>query len=786
MIITENKMKKAFRTNMKPSSETEHLLLEALNQRAEEGENKIIHTSTAEIGRPSERGGRGLVFGLLLMAAASVVVALVIKGIPSLHAPSAGNPGPKGEWEPVAEALVTEETDLTMQAPYTTAAPENEAEGTKETAGVEDDQERYELGDLTFTMPEIWKTKGVEIVQEEHELKAMYRGLQLCSIGKYPSKSLVGGDPLNYCAGVWYLDNETTAMLFVHNWPMKIQQGSAAVTYEAEGIVGTEYTEAEDLADILYVTTGKEYDIEELTKQDEFISNEYAAEAVTDGREFASQVIAPAISVDEEAYTFRTEYYTFTLPEPWRASPGNIPPLCGVNVVTEDNGLSIMYRGLRLCSIFIGDEPAADECLSTYTAAGWRTEKGEHVMLQAENWAQNILARGIVGPVYDENQSSDSFYYNSDYDLQDILYMITGRIWNIEEISEFKGQAENPDMSEVVLEVQHAFTDFITRQVVPMIDVQMSSYETDEYTFQMPELWKEKGASFVMDPNGLHVVYRGLTLCLIRVEPAAQVCFYAANNDFADAWEIEAANAVILYENITPVFDVWSDGWIHSDISPTGPAAAFTSDEDIADILYMYTGQEIDVEQVKEQAEAASGTEIQTFLTNAASEFFKTSVSPAVSVKTTENFSTKYKPYDPNALKSGYLRDLLNAEPYSYTDLPDAAADCQIPEEDLHALTDEELILTLLDYPYDDEIPRLNTSSNAVRYWGDYRVQAFNGFRELTEREDRDGITAALSRCIDYIVTEYGYIAPRNLLDYLVRLISYLKGSMDVPLPLLR
>ena len=102
-----------------------------------------------------------------------------------------------------------------------------------------------------------------------------------------------------------------------------------------------------------------------------------------------------------------------------------------------------------------------------------------------------------------------------------------------------------------------------------------------------------------------------------------------------------------------------------------------------ADILYMYTGQEIDVEQVKGQAEAASGTEIQTFLTNAASEFFKTSVSPAVSVKTTENFSTKYKPYDPNALKSGYLRDLLNAEPYSYTDLPDAAADCQIPEEDL-------------------------------------------------------------------------------------------------------
>ena len=54
--------------------------------------------------------------------------------------------------------------------------------------------------------------------------------------------------------------------------------------------------------------------------------------------------------------------------------------------------------------------------------------------------------------------------------------MITGKVWDIEEISEFKGQAENPDVSAVVQEVQNAAIDFFTEQVVPMVDVHPDHY----------------------------------------------------------------------------------------------------------------------------------------------------------------------------------------------------------------------------------------------------------------------------------------------------------------------
>ena len=214
--------------------------------------------------------------------------------------------------------------------------------------------------------------------------------------------------------------------------------------------------------------------------------------------------------------------------------------------------------------------------------------------------------------------------------------------------------------------------------------------------------------------------------------------------------------------------------------------AVFTSDEDMADILYMYTGQQIDVSTVKGlggQLENLSANRSYSLLQSAAADFFNKFVVPALTVKTPDHSSKNYKTYYPSVQKSWYLKDLLHAEPYSYAGLPESVQDCQIPEEDLHALTNEELILTLLDYPYDDAIARPNTSYNPIGYWGDYRRQAFNGFRELTEREDRDEILRILNQCRDYIATEYGWIEPRNLLDYLDRLITYLGDHLDVPLP---
>ena len=135
---------------------------------------------------------------------------------------------------------------------------------------------------------------------------------------------------------------------------------------------------------------------------------------------------------------------------------------------------------------------------------------------------------------------------------------------------------------------------------------------------------------------------------------------------------------------------------------------------------------------------------------------------------------------------SWYLKELLDAEPYAFAALSGSQEDHQIPEKDLQECTNEELILTVLDYyPYQAALRQASAYDNMVRIklWGDSLMQRFNGFRELTEREDRDGIVTALRECFDFIVNEYGWIAPSGLLDYLERLITYLEEDMDVSLP---
>ena len=111
--------------------------------------------------------------------------------------------------------------------------------------------------------------------------------------------------------------------------------------------------------------------------------------------------------------------------------------------------------------------------------------------------------------------------------------------------------------------------------------------------------------------------------------------------------------------------------------------------------------------------------------------------------------------------------------------LPESIEDCQIPEDVLRSLTNEELILTVLDYPYNEEITLPEGWPMTNQSWGDIRKKTFNGFRELTEREEQSSILQRLNMCHDYIVREYGWEKPRDLLGYLEALIIYLDDSLD-------
>ncbi|MBQ6551556.1 MAG: hypothetical protein IJL78_09135 [Lachnospiraceae bacterium] len=321
-------------------------------------------------------------------------------------------------------------------------------------------------------------------------------------------------------------------------------------------------------------------------------------------------------------------------------------------------------------------------------------------------------------------------------------------------------------------------------------------FETEYFTFTLPEIWRSSpqnelpvsSVDVLVNDNELYVTYRGLTLCVIRamqLNEVWQAYFEGMDDGRAVLWETndDDGNTVLLTNPVAlSLRDAGSPGWITSDFitsdyATSDTADAFTSDSDIVDILYILTGQEVDLERLRTGDEDAD--EYIQSVENAVRISFIMNVANQVLVPSCGGSGPNLKDYDPAALKSSCLTELLQAEPYSYEGLPESIEDCQIPEDVLRSLTNEELILTVLDYPYNEEIMLPEGWPMTNQSWGDIRKKTFNGFRELTEREEQSSILQRLNMCHDYIVREYGWEKPRDLLGYLEALIIYLDDSLD-------
>lgn len=334
--------------------------------------------------------------------------------------------------------------------------------------------------------------------------------------------------------------------------------------------------------------------------------------------------------------------------------------------------------------------------------------------------------------------------------------------------------AEPGDMSEATLAPGISVTFDAVRYLIAAMPEKRWSYELEGLRFTMPVHWQKLGARFVRIDNDRAtgplgaVVYRGLNLCVFYKIPA-DMSEYGGDvlNYSAGRWDLGDGYYLDLDVH-NWAFEIYSNGYVTTvdgnpdmrleDLDPV----TYDSDEDLADILYAVTGNNYDMDQIRDREDPAGSETI-----TAGNDFINQYVFPNVTEAAEES-----------ALPSSYLTDYLQAEPFSYSilDDPGSVINCQIPDKVLNDMSDEELILAVLDYPFFDS---LNGSFDTNEAWGDAMKTQFNGFRELSDRGDQSSsILAALNRCHDYIVDEYGW-GQRNILGTLEELILYLDDSID-------
>ena len=332
--------------------------------------------------------------------------------------------------------------------------------------------------------------------------------------------------------------------------------------------------------------------------------------------------------------------------------------------------------------------------------------------------------------------------------------------------------AEQGDVSEATSDAGISVTFDASRYLVTAMPEKRWSYELEGLRFTMPVHWQKLGASFVRTESSESivgaVVYRGLNLCVFYKIPA-EMSEYGEDplNYPAGRWDLGDGYYLFLYVH-NWASEICSNGYVTTvDGNPDMrleelDPVTYDSDEDLADILYALTEKNYDMDQIRDKEDQA-GSDVFA----ESSTFIISNVNPNVTYPAREA-----------EFPSDCLTEYLHAEPFSYNSLddPDSVINCQIPDQVLNDMSDEELILTVLDYPFFDS---LNGSFDTNEAWGDAMKKQFNGFRELADRGDQSSsILAALNRCHNYIVDEYGW-SQRNVLIPLEQLILYLDDSID-------
>ena len=331
----------------------------------------------------------------------------------------------------------------------------------------DDSAYRYQLDTMVFTVPELWRDPEITIREDENELAVMWRDLTLCQFWRAETQDdLFGGDPLHYLAETWDLGNGYTIELWANNWPRFIRDGSVSTAndvFAAEGQELIEYTSPEDLADLLYITTGgKEFDIDEYLDQSG--NGAVLTEAIGAGIGFIHKVVATSFRPLAKQ-EFEMDSFSFTLPEFWADQ--------GVTVTESEDSLNVMYWDIRLCTItavteeFItGDDP------SRYLAESWDLGNGKRLELVIDDRMMNITTQGSITVLNHISGGTDDMtytnVYNSDEDLSKIAYILTGQDLDITTI---RGQSSNPAAEEDVAAAMDAARAFIFDEVVPGITV---------------------------------------------------------------------------------------------------------------------------------------------------------------------------------------------------------------------------------------------------------------------------------------------------------------------------
>ena len=504
----------------------------------------------------------------------------------------------------------------------------------------------------------------------------------------------------------------------------------------------------------------------------------------------------------EKVWTYENEDYSFTMPEFWQKQ--------GVSMGVEksDSGselLVVRYRGLELCQFStVPEDMTGSGDPLFYDAADWNFGDGRKLVLSVNNSAYRIYSDGSVRMSCFEPLPEPA--YPSDEELSDILYVLTGEEQDVRKIKAMAGSGDKDAEYAGNAAIATAMA-FIKEQVVPCVRLKNSAdaddgtvdgadaedpdgradlnalipaqYAAENYRFTMPDLWADKGAGFTSDGNEMNVMYRGVKLCTVLEAPAEEIEQRAEEYPYITCADTDDGNVIAMWVWGEQVLsEIYTDGTV-TGIDENGDPFTYTSEEDLSDILHMFLKGEADIGKLTGQAEGSDPERYLNALTIKCNTFVNSDVLMKLrgfSKESKSYTSNDYQPFDPDAPKSTWLTELLDTEPFSYEDLPNTVEDCQIPEDMLQEMTDRELLLAVLDYPYYD-YPQLPFIFDGQYYrdWGDSAAESFNGFRELTQERDSYTIQMLLNQCSAHIQKEYGPLQPRELLQLLNNISTYMQ-----------
>ncbi|MBR3276279.1 MAG: M56 family metallopeptidase [Eubacterium sp.] len=340
--------------------------------------------------------------------------------------------------------------------------------------------------------------------------------------------------------------------------------------------------------------------------------------------ETSSASLTPAPTV------YETEYFTFTLPEIWQ---GQVTGSIKEDIYGYEY-LSLEWQGVSLASISL-EEKAYSVAGDIGTSRIWHSE-GQNsnywVCLTVQNIAYYLPTADVRAAAAYSSEYVDRFFKSlsalTDEEKEQVLYLTTGGRVTLENVAE--GGAINNT------------ADFYEEYIIPNIEVKelppreidteavkITTFETRNFSFTMPEIWKGKVSGKLKEMFGfeqLILEWKGIRLATIQVDDVTDD-IDVSSSSYDKVWRSEEKNGYRLA--IRAANYAFTLGYIEVHDYGAGALDGLT-DEDKKELLYLTTGGKLTLEEVTELC-SSEETDDQTYVKTC--EFYEEYIVPYIEIK---------------------------------------------------------------------------------------------------------------------------------------------------------